>query len=72
MLPQSTTPDPYTSASQPMLTALKAMKPAIKFLIDTTVDPKQREALGVIKHNALELQCILCQIDDVEKSRSGA
>lgn len=72
MLPQSTTPDPYAPALQPMLTALQTMRPAIKYLIDTTTDPEQRKALGVIKHNALELQCILCQIDDVEKSRSGA
>lgn len=59
----------YTPASRPMLNAVNAMRPAIRCLVDTLTDPKQREAIGVIWHQSLELQAMLRQIEDVERDR---
>ena len=57
----------YTAASSAMLTLLRQrMRPALMYLIESIQDADQREALGVIRHNMLELQSLLCQIEDVE------
>lgn len=76
MIPQITIPVVadhalYIAASTPMLNAIKEMRPAIRYLVTTLTDPKQREAIGAIWHQSLEIQSILRQIEDVEKSISS-
>lgn len=58
----------YAPASCAMINAVNKMRPAIRYLVDNVTDPDQREAIGVIWHNSLELQSMLRQIEDVERS----